>query len=106
MVGSLELARRAGITYRQLDHWLSIGLVWPSHPAHGSGTYVGWQEEDAAWVVAVGRLVNLGVAPHAILDAIRRDGSPALWAAEIGVALAGVLDAVPEWAGDPELVGA
>ena len=35
---SAEVARLAGITYRQVDYWVRIGLLRTAEPVEGSGT--------------------------------------------------------------------
>ena len=44
---SLEVCARTGLTYRQLDHWVRVGVIKPSlRRAEGSGTYRLWSDED------------------------------------------------------------
>lgn len=62
---------RADVTYRQLHHWIELGLVEPSILRWGKGNTCEFDEDDIAWVTLVGDLVRLGVAPAAILEAVR-----------------------------------
>lgn len=73
---SVEAARLAGVSYRQLDHWARKGLVEPSvAAAAGSGTQRRYSFADLVAVTTVRRLRDAGIslgraAEH--LDAIRR----------------------------------
>lgn len=60
-----EVAKRAGITYRQLDYWLRCGFVTVPEPSPGSGTAREWSAETvtAAWRLA--SLVRCGMKPDA-----------------------------------------
>lgn len=54
-------AERAGITYRQLDHWIDLGLVVsePAEPGMGVGRSV--DDEECEVVRWMAELVRLGV---------------------------------------------
>ena len=45
-VRSTELCRRLEITYRQLDHWVTMGYVTPTLNAKGTGNSRWWSPDD------------------------------------------------------------
>lgn len=52
-----ETARLAGITYRQLDYWCRVHLVWPSvRDANGSGSRRRFSGDDVRLLALLGRL--------------------------------------------------
>lgn len=55
-VSSGDVISRAGITYRQLDYWISTGVVRPLVPAAGSGTRRWFRTEDIPRLRLLGRL--------------------------------------------------
>jgi MerR HTH family regulatory protein len=56
---SSEVQSRAGITYRQLDHWARIGHVQPT--GVGSGTRRQWSYIEMRTAVLLARLVKSGI---------------------------------------------
>ena len=65
MIGSKELCDRAGITHRQLLHWIERGYVTPTRGLGGCGTRYEWDEYAAVRVVRVARRVEWGMTPEA-----------------------------------------
>lgn len=61
MIGhsSLEAARLAGITFRQLDYWVRVGSVEPAYPARGSGSHRRWSDVDVDCLLILGRVCRL-----------------------------------------------
>lgn len=55
-----EVAAAAGISYRQLDHWVRRGLI-DGPEAKGSGRAREWTAQQAAVAIMTGRLVNAGI---------------------------------------------
>lgn len=55
-ISSGDAVRRSGITYRQLDYWISIGVVRPLVKAQGSGTRRLFRPEDVPRMRLLGRL--------------------------------------------------
>jgi MerR HTH family regulatory protein len=47
LLSSDELGRAAGVSFRQVDHWVSKGLLVPAVPATGSGTFRKFTEDEA-----------------------------------------------------------
>jgi MerR-like DNA binding protein len=93
LLGSAEVCRHAGITYRRLDYWCTHGLLEhvPRGPGAGSGHDRQFTREQADRAVTMGRLVAAGVAIF-LAAKIARSGearyevSPGIWL-EIGPAL-------------------
>jgi DNA-binding transcriptional MerR regulator len=60
----LELAMaRAGITYRQFDHWNRIGLLPWGNPGSGNRRPRDIRDHEAQLLITMGRLVSDGVTP-------------------------------------------
>ncbi|GJM26228.1 MAG: hypothetical protein DHS20C16_26430 [Phycisphaerae bacterium] len=70
-----EVARRVGVSVRQLGHWDRLGIVSPSAaPARGSGTRRMYAEDDLAYVLLVKAVRQFGGTlefADAIVSAVR-----------------------------------
>jgi DNA-binding transcriptional MerR regulator len=93
LYGAGEVIHRTGITYRQLDHWVRIGLVEPSIRAQGPGHVHRFDNDDIDWIACVADLVHLGVQPLQLRDAVRKDRSG--YVTEVQAALARLSKVVP-----------
>lgn len=73
-VTTVELAHAAGITYRQADYWVRIGVLEPRVDASGSGTkrQFGQTEVWVAWFV--GTCSRAGINPSDAVKAARNGG--------------------------------
>lgn len=62
-MSSEDVCDKAGVTYRQLDHWSAQGYVRPSLSEHraGQGVPHRWSETDAEEVAVVAELLRLGM---------------------------------------------
>ena len=59
---TVAVCREAGVTYRQLDYWIRLGLLAPSLcQAHGSGTRSAFSALDVAVVKILGAVGGHGV---------------------------------------------
>ncbi len=87
-LSSHDLASAAGITYRQLDHWVRTGLVGSFK--QGSGNSRLWGMSDVERVLRMAALTRLGLTPTVAHRAVT---DPA-FAAELCAALGGE-DPVP-----------
>lgn len=59
--GATAAASRAGITYRQVDHWERMGVLKPAvHEARGSGDRRRYSTEDVRILAVLGELSRLG----------------------------------------------
>lgn len=56
------VARLVGVSYRQLDHWVTEGHVRPAVEADGSGTQRLLSAGNVARLARIGQLRRLGVA--------------------------------------------
>jgi len=59
---STDLVRLAGITYRQVDHWTSVGWLRPPDPSPGSGAQRHYPPAEVVVAYVMGALVRAGVA--------------------------------------------
>lgn len=51
-ISAPKLARLVGCSYRQIDHWVRVGLLDVHTPARGSGTHRGFSLDDALFAGA------------------------------------------------------
>lgn len=58
---SLDVAIRADISYRMLDHWTRTGRLHPIEDAPGSGNPRRYPPTEVAVAVLMGRLVRAGL---------------------------------------------
>jgi len=49
-----EVAELTGLTFRQLDYWARLGVIWPEVEARGSGSQRQWSEQQAEWLLRIG----------------------------------------------------
>lgn len=52
-----------GASYRQVDHWISQGLVAATTPSNGSGSQRGWSMDDIVRVAIINEVRQLGLPP-------------------------------------------
>jgi hypothetical protein len=59
---SADVVRLAGISYRQVDHWVRLGLLRTASPCHGSGTIRRFHpvEINVARILAALRALGIG----------------------------------------------
>jgi hypothetical protein len=65
VAGAAEVAARAGVSYRQLDHWIRQGWVPVPDGTPGKGTPRVFTPEAEAVAVAMGDLVTAGCTASA-----------------------------------------
>jgi len=80
---ALDLVARAGITYRQLDHWTRTGLLRPDPAPTGSGYPRTYSPTEAETACAIGALVGAGVGVRVAVRVARRSPGDARRAAGI-----------------------
>lgn len=75
---SEEAAERAGVTFRQLDYWVTQGIVTPTEWLNegGSGSRRRWSDEDITRIATAAELKDLGLSGALIAIAVQ---SNALW---------------------------
>jgi hypothetical protein len=93
LLGSAGVCRLAGISYRRLDYWCTLGLLEhvPRGPGAGSGCDRQFTREQAGAATTMGRLVAAGMsiflaAKVARSGEVRYEVAPGVWL-EIGPAL-------------------
>lgn len=62
MPSSQQIADKAGITYRQLDHWVTKGWLRPRGSGSGSDRY--WTPAEEQCALDMGSLTRFGVPPE------------------------------------------
>lgn len=64
-------ADRAGISYRQFDHWCRRGYI-PDVASKGSGNERELTRDQFAYVMKLAKLVKAGVNVHAAAEALKK----------------------------------
>jgi DNA-binding transcriptional MerR regulator len=81
-LSTVELAREAGVSYRQVDYWIRAGYIAGTHP--GSGGKRQFDADAVAAVKMMAALVNVGIRPDAAAEyypPLVQDGEARMWAA-------------------------
>lgn len=71
-VGSTELMRAAGMTYRQLDYWTRRGVLFADHPTPGSGAQRVYPADEVPVACALVRLMAAGLPLDMAAELARR----------------------------------
>lgn len=84
LLSSADVAWKAGITFRQCDHWVRRGYLRPDGAALGSGRPRRWPRAEVDVARAMARLVRIGLTPaaaHRIARSgeIRTEAGPRIW---------------------------
>jgi DNA-binding transcriptional MerR regulator len=82
-LGLHNTERELGITYRQCDHWVRLGLLKPLHVG-GSGSSREWTHAELDVARVMGRLVAAGLKPEPASRVARSPGrrceiAPGVW---------------------------
>jgi hypothetical protein len=72
MIGSHELAAKAGISYRMLDYWCRTGLIHADRDTPGSGNARTYTDDQARLCVLLARLVRGGLDPRTAAEMAAR----------------------------------
>jgi DNA-binding transcriptional MerR regulator len=72
-LGLHNTEREIGITYRQCDHWVRLGLLKPLHLG-GSGSPREWTHAELEVARTMGRLVAAGMKPEPASRVARSPG--------------------------------
>ena len=92
-LSSAEVVAVAGITRKQMEHWIGLGHLAPERPGSGSGIPRRWPPEEVRVARAMGRLVGAGLTVD-MAAIVARNGwprsqiGPGVWL-ELGPALSG-----------------
>lgn len=62
-VGTVAAAASAGVSYRQLHHWIACGYIDAVEGPDGSGSRIRLTLDEVFVVRVMGRLVDAGFAP-------------------------------------------
>lgn len=73
-LGVHNTKRELGISYRQLDHWIRLGLLKPLHLGGGSGNAREWTRAELNVARTMGRLVAAGLKPEPASRVARSGG--------------------------------
>jgi len=66
---STEMARLAGVTFRQVDYWTRSGLISPSvRDTRGSGTQRRFSDDDLVRLRVIAELLRYGFSLQRIRD--------------------------------------
>lgn len=81
-IGAANTERELGITYRQCDHWVRLGLLRPLHVG-GTGNAREWTRAEMEVARIMGRLVGAGMKPALAERVARSQGrcevAPGIW---------------------------
>jgi DNA-binding transcriptional MerR regulator len=94
--GAKEVCKTVGISHRQLDYWVLIGVVSPHLERHGAKMFRRFNRHDVTVLLRIKQLIDEGVVVSRAAERVHREMQ------EAGQAMRGVtLDA----AGSPDSTG-
>jgi len=70
-LNSPDVVRLSGITYRQLDYWIHLGLITPMKASSGIGDPRRYSFEDLLRVRVIGQLRSKGLSLQMIRKAVK-----------------------------------
>lgn len=93
ILNTVEAAARAGVTARQLDYWLGLGLFRMPDQQPGSGHRVAWREVDIAAAEAIGQFMGQERHPSSpvmplLIEGIYRWWGKAPWIVATAISVA------------------
>jgi DNA-binding transcriptional MerR regulator len=71
--GSAEICRLVGISYRQLEYWILIGVVTPVLHPRGAKTFKRFTEDDLWIIKRVKELTDEGFLVSRTMEKLKRD---------------------------------
>ncbi|MEW6325633.1 MAG: MerR family transcriptional regulator [Nitrospirota bacterium] len=83
--GAKEICRQVGISHRQLDYWVLIGVVKPYLERHGAKLFRRFSRQDMHVLQRIKQLTDEGVVVSRAAERIHREmtaGAPADGAAD------------------------
>jgi hypothetical protein len=91
LLSAREVCQATGVTYRQLDHWDSLGIIEPTIPAAGSGTQRRFNPAQVPVIQCLGQLCVAGAGSNQLRAAFRYLSavSPAEWRDKVYVSPGG-----------------
>lgn len=78
LYGTAEVCRQVGITLRQLEYWILIGIVAPGLEQHGLKSFKRFTEQDIEVLKQVKLLTDEGFLVSRALEKVKKD-HPALF---------------------------
>ena len=76
--GTSDVCRQVGISLRQLEYWILIGIVIPGLEKHGLKSFKRFSERDIDILMKVKSLTDEGFMVSRALEKVKRD-NPALF---------------------------
>lgn len=73
MYGTTEVCRNVGISLRQLEYWILIGIVAPDLEQHGLKYFKRFSNQDVDILRRVKALTDEGFLVSRALEKVRRD---------------------------------
>lgn len=71
--GAKEVCRSVGISHRQLDYWVLIGVVTPRLERHGAKQFRRFSRQDVTMLQRIKKLTDEGVVVSRAAERVRRD---------------------------------
>jgi DNA-binding transcriptional MerR regulator len=71
--GAKEICHTVGISHRQLDYWVLIGVVTPHLERHGAKLFRRFSQHDVAVLVRIKQLIDEGVVVSRAAERVRRE---------------------------------
>ena len=72
-LGSAEVCKRVGISSRQLEYWILIGIVTPRQEPHGQKLFKRFTLNDIEILKEVKALTDVGFLVSRALEKVRKD---------------------------------
>ncbi|HXZ24761.1 MAG TPA: MerR family transcriptional regulator [Nitrospiria bacterium] len=71
--GAKEICQTVGISHRQLDYWVLIGVVTPHLERHGAKLFRRFNQRDVAVLLRIKQLIDEGVVVSRAAERVRRE---------------------------------
>jgi DNA-binding transcriptional MerR regulator len=71
--GAKDVCRNVGISHRQLDYWVLIGVVTPYLERHGAKQFRRFSQQDVNMLQRIKKLTDEGVVVSRAAERVRRD---------------------------------
>jgi DNA-binding transcriptional MerR regulator len=71
--GAKEICQSVGISHRQLDYWVLIGVVTPHLERHGAKLFRRFSRDDVAVLLRIKELIDEGVVVSRAAERVHRE---------------------------------
>jgi DNA-binding transcriptional MerR regulator len=71
--GAKEICKSVGISHRQLDYWVLIGVVTPHLERHGAKLFRRFSRNDLAVLLRIKELIDEGVVVSRAAERVHRE---------------------------------